>query len=95
MRAGFVILGLPEASEPKAERRRTAKDLKMRKCELKPGFRQLAPVHRLARRAETRLRFTSAQFEILRRPSPSSRFAPRGYGRLRMTNRPFASGWPS
>jgi hypothetical protein len=90
-----VILSLPEASEPKAERRRTAKDLKMRNCELKPGFRQLAPVHLPAQRAETRLRFTFAQLEILRRPSPSPRFALRGYGSLRMTKRSFVPGWLS
>jgi hypothetical protein len=91
----FVILSLPEASEPKAERRRTAKDLKMRNCELKRGFQQVAPVHLLARFAGTRLRFTSGQLEILRRPSPSPRFALRGYGSLRMTKRPFVPGWPA
>jgi len=38
----LVILRLPEATETKAERRRTAKDLKMDKFELKPVFRSLA-----------------------------------------------------
>jgi hypothetical protein len=59
----------------------------MRNRELKRDFRQLA------RFAETRLRFTFARLEILRRPSPSSRFALRGYGSLTMTNRELAPGW--